>query len=85
MLDSCPKYYSCGTIGPIWTDDRIPTAVGVVQRVTAYQVNGRARNCRWFRRRIAVMRCSDSTEYDYIYKYVGDYPDTCAVGFCGMN
>ena len=82
MLDSCPKYLSCGTNIPYWTNQRMPQEVGVETAVKVYGVL--ADNCRWFTASIQVMRCSIKTANDFIYRQTTNYSYPCGEAFCGM-
>ena len=82
MLDSCPKWLSCGTVYPYWTDERMPTIVGVEATVLVY---GTSRsNCKGYTNKVQVMRCSWDSPNDLIYKYNSRYTGKCATAFCGM-
>ena len=84
MLNSCPKFESCGTWLPYWTDDPMPQDVGVVSDIQAYGVYKGI--CDLLTAKVKVMRCSWDTDYDLIYKYVGSYMNLgCTRAFCGMS
>ena len=36
LLNTCPPVYSCGTDNSYWSDDVLPTEVGVLATITAY-------------------------------------------------
>ena len=80
MLDKCPPTYSCGTAAGLWTDNQMPTIVGVQRRIEAY--GSWSSGCKEFTKVMHVMRCSDNS-FDLIYKYLGD--SDCTLGFCGMT
>lgn len=94
MLNSCPKKYSCGTVFPYWTDEKMPSTVGVETTVKAYIVDeettrgwlfGRSTTttiCKSSTRELRVMRCSDKPN-DLIYK-ASMFANDCSEGFCGM-
>ena len=82
MLDSCPKYHSCGTFYPYWTNEMMPKEVGVEATVTVYGVEGD--NCQKHWRLVEVMRCSNTTAHDLIYKPFNGFGSRCLDGFCGM-
>ena len=81
MLDSCPKWKSCGTRYPYWTDERMPKAIGIESTVQVYGV--RADDCKRVTKIIKVMRCSWDTSHDLIYKQTDDLNGTCDSAFCG--
>ena len=83
MLNTCPPVKSCGTYNGIWTDEETPANVLSIATINAYGAgNG---NCKKYPYKVQVMRCSLDTEYDLIYRYDGEYKDTCFRAFCGMN
>ena len=85
MLTICPAEKSCGTNYPFWTNDIMPSEVGVANKVYAY---GRhSDDCRAERINIEVMRCSWNTSHDFIYKYIPNdyYEYSCDRAFCGMH
>ena len=86
LLNTCPKYFSCGTYKPYWSDDVPPAAVGVPATITAYTVYGP--HCRYNPAKLQVMRCSLNTPHDLIYKYLSmghhKYYTNCRYAFCGM-
>ena len=81
MLDSCPKRKSCGAYYPLWTDERMPTQIGVEAIVKVYGVDV---GCKTLTRSIKVMRCSWNSPHDLIYKQTNDYTHNCIEAFCGM-
>ena len=81
MLDSCPKRNSCGTFYPYWTDERMPSQIGVEATVKVYGVNDG--NCKKYSLSVEVMRCSWNTPHDLIYKHT-NYQYICGSAFCGM-
>ena len=83
MLNTCPKQMSCGTNWPFWTDAPVPTLIGLVQNVTAYGVGGL--DCKAWSLPIQVMRCSWLDNDDIVYRYTGQYYDTCYFAFCGTT
>ena len=83
MLDSCPKWKSCGTLTPFWTDERMPKAIGVETMVEVYGV--REDNCRYYTKNIKVIRCTWDTSYDFIYKKTDDALTNCNQAFCSMS
>ena len=83
MLNTCPKPESCGTKYPLWTDDIMPKEIGMEMTVDTYEP--RKNNCKQYKFKVRVMRCSWDTNHDLIYKqtnFVGGY---CFRGFCGMT
>ena len=84
MLDSCPKWKSCGTEYPFWTDERMPRAVGVEVTVKVYGVY--RDNCRRYSEMLKVMRCSRKRPNDLIYKQTRNYrASVCSEAYCSMN
>lgn len=82
LMNKCVPQLSCGTNLALWSDDPMPTQVGVITQVNAYSQF--RDNCRYpgYIKRISVVRCSTSNN-DYVYRYDGD--DFCFTGFCGMS
>ena len=83
MLDSCPKWFSCGGRYPYWTDYDMPKDIGLPTTITAYGVVGRS--CKHVNRKMEVMRCSWRTKHDLIYRYTDVYYIACSNAFCGMK
>ena len=91
MLNKCPKRCSCGTYAGMWTDEDMPTAIGISTNVTAYASYSLdySNNCRYATTQVEVMRCS-LINHDFIYRYINNtyynikYPDICDLAFCGM-
>ena len=79
LMDTCPPRFSCGSIVALWSDDAMPTVIGVNKTIT---VNGLFNgNCKHYDPQpVRVMKCSDKP-YDLVYKYAGNW--WCNVGFCG--
>lgn len=84
MLNKCPKMYSCGTRVPIWTDDVMPTSVGVPTAISAYQQTSNDQ-CPGPHFALEVVRCSWKTEHDLVYRQVVASYHTCSTAFCGMR
>ena len=82
MLDSCPKWKSCGTYYPLWTDEKMPTQIGVVNTIYIYGVW--KNDCKWVLREISVMRCSWDSPNDLIYNGLGLDTRACSEAFCGI-
>ena len=82
MLDFCPERYSCGTQIPFWTDEPMPTAVGVETEIKAYGVY--LFKCKMWSENIKVMRCSWDVTDDFIYKQTANVEHNCQQAFCGM-
>ena len=82
MLDTCVLGYSCGTHAAMWTDDPMPSEVGVSTEISAYA--SWTGNCRWQTKSVLVMRCSHDTDYDFIYQY-NEASTSCSYSFCGMT
>ena len=82
MLDSCPKWRSCGTFYPLWTDEKMPTQIGVVNKIYIYGVW--KDDCKWVLREMEVMRCSWDSQNDLIYNRLSADTKTCSEAFCGM-
>ena len=83
MLNTCPPVLSCGTYHPIWTDEEAPADVFCIATINTYAVD--PNECKKFTHEVQVMRCSLDTEYDLIYRFIGEYRSSCARAFCGMN
>ena len=83
MLDTCPPSNSCGAVDPLWTNDVMPTRVGVVTKIIAYISFG-LDDCMGLARDLKAIRCSLRTEHDFVYKYTGFYASQCKQAFCGM-
>lgn len=80
LADWCIPHDSCGTSVSLWSDDTMPSDVGVV---TAFSVYGEYEgNCKNWAFNASVVRCSDAAG-DFAYKYDDDYG--CFLGFCGMT
>ena len=93
MLNKCPKNHSCGANLPYWTDAAMPSDVGVPTNITVYGSwsDDYSSNCKLHTAQVEVMRCSMSTDHDFIYRYTGvnsryntAYPSTCYLAFCGV-
>ena len=92
MLNTCLPRLSCGARLPIWTDEDAPDEVLSPATVNVYASSYRhgypqseCKNFTFNTYQVQVMRCSLDTDYDLIYRYIGDYYDECARAFCGMN
>ena len=83
MLDKCPKFKSCGSYNPLWTDDEMPKNLGVVSNVNVYAVF--KDTCKDWELPLQVIRCSWKTNNDFVYRYAGNYHKYCPQAFCGMN
>lgn len=82
MLNTCPKYQSCGARWPLWTDEPMPTVVGVRSKIIVY--GSSETNCRRKTYTVEVMRCSWDTDHDLIYKQITNSGAGCQTAFCGM-
>lgn len=83
MLNSCPKFRSCGTRDSLYTDEDMPEEVGKATLIYAYRAFDDV--CGTKPKPIQALRCSLTTDHDYIYRYVGEYINgTCYSAFCGM-
>ena len=84
MLDFCPRSKSCGTKIPYWTDEAMPTQVGVEKTIKAYgEENGK---CKAHEKTIKVMKCSVNNNDFFIYQqfYIdAKKNETCNEAFCG--
>ncbi|XP_067931901.1 uncharacterized protein DDB_G0290587-like [Watersipora subatra] len=80
LLDTCPERFSCGTNFPFWTDEKMPTEIGVLTTINVY---GRIARCKSLKRELVVMKCS-SAPYDYIYQQTTYYTSRCQAAFCSM-
>ena len=82
MLNRCPKYQSCGSLKPLWTDEEMPTVVGMAAKVKAHGVG--LKKCKAFTITVEAMRCSWNSDYDIIYKQTTNRRRSCDSAFCGM-
>ena len=82
MLNSCPSSSSCGTHAGMWTDEEMPSAVGESIVISVY--GSYSNKCKYGTWSILVMRCSNDTDYDFIYQYNED-ATSCSYSFCGMS
>ena len=90
-MNKCPKVKSCGSYYGMWTDEDMPTNIGVPMHVTAYgsASHDYSRECKHWTIQVEVMRCS-LIDHDFIYRYISThvystkYPDSCVFAFCGM-
>lgn len=82
MQHICPKWKSCGTQNPYWTDEDMPLDVGKIHVISVYGVY--KENCKAFTRKALVMRCSWDTDYDLIYKKTDNLVGKCMEAFCGV-
>ncbi|XP_067951364.1 pancreatic secretory granule membrane major glycoprotein GP2-like [Watersipora subatra] len=82
MLNTCPKWKSCGTSWPYWTDAPLPsdTDIGVIKQAYAFRVN--RDDCKSYSIALEILRCSPK---DVIYRYTGEHKTLCADAFCGMS
>ena len=89
MLNTCPPYFSCRALYPIWTDEEAPADILSLATINVYgSAHGHglpSSFCKQYTYQVEVMRCSLDTDYDLIYRYVGDYKNQCNSTFCGMN
>ena len=80
LADWCIPHDSCGTSVALWSDDPMPSEIGVVQPIQVYgEYEG---NCRNWALNVSVVRCSSAVA-DFVYRYDDDYG--CFLGFCGMS
>ncbi|XP_067933925.1 oncoprotein-induced transcript 3 protein-like [Watersipora subatra] len=84
MLNTCPPMFSCGAMMPYWSDEPLPTEVGVKTDMVAYESWYPGHVCKFFAKAMYVMRCSHDTDYDVIYKYRSAHKKDCYQSFCGM-
>ena len=86
LLNTCVKENSCGTQIPLWTNEKMPVAIGVSTRVKVY--GSYKDNCKYFNYFVNVIKCS-SAPNDYIYQQTTnmklDAVNRCSASFCGMN
>ena len=81
MLNKCPRIRSCGAFKPLWTDEKMPDAIGVETDVKVYGV-GRLK-CKQLTLVVKAMRCSWNTDYDIIFKQTTNVKRNCYYSFCG--
>ena len=77
LLNTPPKEFSCGTKTPFWSDNAMPSKVGVVKEIDIY---GDA--SKLLVRPLLVVKCSSN---DFVYRYVGEYNETCTMAMCAMS
>lgn len=82
MLNKCPKWFSCGAYGPMWTEEVVPETIGVAIESYAYVVY--KHRCKDSTYKIDVMRCSEEP-HDLIYRQSRYQHAHCNYAFCGMN
>lgn len=82
LLNECVPRLSCGSLGALWSDDNMPTVVGVVTPINVYGKWGDDCRAPWYTKNMSVVRCSTSP-HDYVYRYDGDRSRW--LGFCGMT
>lgn len=75
-----PRYQSCGTHTPMWSDDPMPSSIGVATSFKIYAFH--RRNCKFASQAATVIRCSDAP-HDFVYRYDGK--ESCHLGFCGSQ
>ena len=89
MLNICPLYISCGTAWPLWTDEEVPEDVLLLATINVYasyyKTGDPSYKCKTVTYQAEVIRCSLDTDYDLIYRYIGNYVGTCNMAFCGMT
>ena len=67
----------------MWVEDPMPVEVG--DEVTSAAYRASETNCKSHRYNINVIKCSNLTSNDYIYKYADSYyRRNCNFAFCGM-
>ena len=83
MLNYCPSWLSCGTYNPMWTDGVPPDEAFQVATINMYL--RMMDTCTGATFRAEIMRCSQGTDDDIIYRYADVYSWKCGSAFCGMN
>ena len=83
MMNTCPKHEGCGKNTPYWTDDEMPDEVGVAKDITIYGVT--KDSCKELPEKAEVIRCSQNTKHDFVYRYKGDKRKRCFEAVCGMK
>ena len=83
ILNTRPPTFSCGTMTPIWTDERMPSRVGVLTtvRIHVELVN---KGTRTHENVLSVIKCSRKPN-DYVYRLSNYYGSSCHAAFCGMK
>lgn len=81
-MNKCVPFKSCGTLGALWSDDAMPSQVGLVTQIRVYAKYLSDDDCRYYAKKASVMRCSENPN-DFVYRY--DAEEFCYVGFCGMS
>ncbi|XP_067947854.1 uromodulin-like [Watersipora subatra] len=87
LQNTCPRLGSCGTQIPYWTDATMPEKVKEVVTITVYGSERRYNKpdkCKLNPRPLEVMRCSNRTQFDFIYRVPSDYTEFCSSAFCSM-
>ena len=89
MLNRCPPIMSCGTETAYWTNDMMPTAIGIPSHINVYgSVDlGTGELCKSYIVPAEVVRCSLDTDFDLVYK-ISNYTydgKGCSAAFCGMK
>lgn len=74
-----PHHNSCGTVAPMWSDDPMPSDVGLAVSFNMYVFW--SKNCKLEIKKYSVIRCS-SARSDFVYRY-DDNDGHCDLGFCG--
>lgn len=84
LLDHCVPGYSCGTHIALWSDEVMPTRVGVITRF--YVFGSYEGDCKSETLESSVMRCSYQPN-DLVYRWEENNCKkfSCHYGFCGMN
>ncbi len=82
VLDHCPRWHTCGTGAPIWTNDSHPTQYGVIKDVTmAESVRGsETNNCFHSSGSASVTKCNVNGDVFYLYKLWK--PIVCYYSYC---
>ena len=90
MLNHTVPEYSCGTHIGLWTNNTMPSAVGVKAPIKVYgdydDFTSDGNRKGGYTLSASVMRCSHSSG-DFVYRYTEAKRDTsgCCWGFCGMR
>lgn len=84
LLNHCVPAMSCGTDLSLWSNDKMPSMVGVVTQFKVFAIwEGQ---CKYETLKSSVLRCSDRKN-DYIYRWEinSEKKHGCDYGFCGMR
>ncbi len=86
VIDSCPKWQTCGTTQPIWMNNTHPTEYGVIKTVTMGSSSrgigfwhAHDSNCFYFNGSAQVTKCNINGDVFYLYKL---WQPPCYLSYC---